>query len=606
MNLREFTEIVDSKAKEMSKENLQMAFHSLARKVPEKQRAEFIKIMEGAAKNKTATGKEGTLEAIVKKQDEEEIQKEYARLKEQFEKIEEEELYFYAEGYEDYSSGYWDADWVYEYEDPQGIGRIYEEAAMLLQRSVNDKCYGVAVDLFELLIGTEVSVQDQGDCFTLELKEMVDEHLTSVDCELLAQYVLYAVYQMNTAEKRPKVLYQYCTQPLFRNIQLEKVLSLGGEELEELPQFWDAWIDLLNNEEGDTAGRLLREAVLYQKNETEMIEASRKAAQKHPSLYLAVLEYLEDRHKSDRQLTVGKEAVETIDKNLKVRSEIALKTAEAALETGEENAAEIYRMEAFVSNSTPLNYLRVAAESSEPNLYKERASEIINSLASSEGMDRYGNTVNKEREYNSLSENDRKIMGFLTGDFAASMEECIKIKKGLGWSGRFIKTGIPLFLLLLLNSDQLQAGCREMARQASVSLRFQREEYVKGTASYRMEIKDSGKSKGETDAFWECFQHWKEVYAQEVTKEQTGDYLAALEKMIDKRVHGIVSGQHRNHYESVAALAAALGEVKESRGEAGAKEIQLQKYREEFPRHSALHGELRSYGMTDMRKKKRL
>ena len=76
--------------------------------------------------------------------------------------------------------------------------------------------------------------------------------------------------------------------------------------------------------------------------------------------------------------------------------------------------------------------------------------------------------------------------------------------------------------------------------------------------------------------------------------------------MIDKRVHGIVSGQHRNHYESVAALAAALGEVKESRGEAGAKEIQLQKYREEFPRHSALHGELRSYGMTDMRKKKRL
>ena len=49
MNLRECAEIVDSKAKEMSKENLQMAFHSLARKVPEKQlqkyREEFPRLL---------------------------------------------------------------------------------------------------------------------------------------------------------------------------------------------------------------------------------------------------------------------------------------------------------------------------------------------------------------------------------------------------------------------------------------------------------------------------------------------------------------------------------------------------------------------------------
>lgn len=66
-----------------------------------------------------------------------------------------------------------------------------------------------------------------------------------------------------------------------------------------------------------------------------------------------------------------------------------------------------------------------------------------------------------------------------------------------------------------------------------------------------------------------------------------------------------LEGQNRNHYGSAAALAAALGEVKASRGDIGAKEKLLLKYREEFPRHSALHSELREYGMPDMRKGRR-
>ena len=52
-------------------------------------------------------------------------------------------------------------------------------------------------------------------------------------------------------------------------------------------------------------------------------------------------------------------------------------------------------------------------------------------------------------------------------------------------------------------------------------------------------------------------------------------------------------------------LVAALGEVKESLGEKFAKEKILQKYREEFPRHSSFHGALRANGMRDSRKGKR-
>ena len=80
-------------------------------------------------------------------------------------------------------------------------------------------------------------------------------------------------------------------------------------------------------------------------------------------------------------------------------------------------------------------------------------------------------------------------------------------------------------------------------------------------------------------------------------------YLAVLGPLIDKRVVAIVSGQHRSHYESVAALAAGLGEVKESMGIKGAKEEIMQSYRKQFPRHSSFHAALRQNGMSDKRKK---
>ena len=73
-----------------------------------------------------------------------------------------------------------------------------------------------------------------------------------------------------------------------------------------------------------------------------------------------------------------------------------------------------------------------------------------------------------------------------------------------------------------------------------------------------------------------------------------------MEKLIDMRVKAIISGQHRAHYGRVAA---AFGEVKESRRDQGAKNRLLLEYREMFPRHTSFHEELRRYGMPDTRKK---
>ena len=131
MNLREFTETVDLRAKEKTKEDLQMLVHSLARKVLEENREEFLAMIEQAGKTQPSEKESKDTSQRMKALDKAEVKKEYARLKKQFLRIQEKEIIFLAEGYEDYSSGYWDSDWVYEYEDPFGIGKTYEEAVIL-------------------------------------------------------------------------------------------------------------------------------------------------------------------------------------------------------------------------------------------------------------------------------------------------------------------------------------------------------------------------------------------------------------------------------------------------------------------------------------------
>lgn len=605
INLREFTEAVDHKTKEMSKEELQTVLHSLARKVRETDREGFLEILNQVGEHVSSQRKRGNTAYMAKTQDKAEVEREYARLKKQFNAIEEEELMFDAQGYEDYSSGYWDSDWIYEYEDPHGIGETYEDGAKLIERCVNDGFYKIALEIFDLMIGTEVFADDGGDPFEMGFEEMIHEKLVSVNLDLLRHCVLYAAYQDTMPQKRAEVLYEYVLNPIFHGVKLEGILSMGREELPELSQFWEDWIELLTFKEGDVAGELLCEAVLYGKNREEMMAAAKKAGNTHPSLTLAVLKYLEDRHDTEKELAMGQEALKAINETYVIRSEIALKTARAALETGNVDLAEQCWQKAFESAPCSLNYLRIAVESRDKKGYCQKAVQVIKAAALRKEE---GNPYSRseERKVGILSESESMMLRFLTGDFDGAMEECLSVKAGLGWSGEFVKCGVPLFLLLLLKTDTLKAGTHDMAKTAAIYMNFRIEEYRKGTSgSGKTEGKKGTEEKGKEEllVFWQCFCSWKESHgANEITEETADRYLASLEKLIDMRVKAIISGQHRSHYGSVAALGAALGEVKESRGEAGAKRRLLLGYKEEFPRHSSFHQELRAYGMPDTRK----
>lgn len=607
MNLREFTEAVDRETKKMSREELWLLVHSLVRKMPEEAREEFLDLV-GRARKKEAEDGESTydIDALARERDRKDIHELLTRLEGQFHEMREGTLTLQANGYEDYSTGYWDSDWVYEYEDPEEIGQIFEQADQLIQRCVNDGFYEEAVKLFDLAVGTEVYADDSGDGVFLGLKDLVQEHLASVDCERLILCGLYAVYQNTAPDKRAQELYRYLNGTFFSGTRVEAILSVGREELEGQDMFWESWIRLLTDKPGDTAGGYLEEAVLFQCTEEEMIEAAHKAASLHPGLYLAVVEKLAE-NDAARALATGRAALKEIDAAYKIRGNIALATAEAALKTGERKLAEQCWLEAFRSDTTAVNYLRIAAECEDPEQYRRELMRAIHSCRAFSD-DSYGKNNDYEHPYetyremsrNSMDDGKRFLLRFLSGDFDAAMEQCAEVRQGLGWTGRVIKCGIPLFLLLLLQSDTLSAGCREQLKTVAYEMGFQKKDYEKGLCR---ESGSQEKSVGSEDAdvLEEAFSKWKA--RQAVSADQVEKYLAQINRLISMRVKAIVSGQHRGYYESVAALAAALGEVRESRGELFAKDRILLDYRAEFPRHSSFHAALRAYGMPDTRKR---
>jgi len=600
MNLREFTEIVDQKAGERSRSELLVFLHSIARKVPEEKREEFIGILEGIRGD--AAGEESRPpETVMKMTDEKEIRKEFGRLAELFGRIEEGELTLHADGYEDYSRGYSDS-WVWEYEDEQAVGRVYEDAGRLIQRCVNDGVYRLAVEMFDLFSDTQATVENDWEDFEMGVQKLAQEHLAALNLENLALYALYAAYQDSEPKERAKNLYVYFSIPFFGEIHVEDMLSLGREELQDQSAFWDSWIQLLSAQAGDIPARLLREAVSYQHGEKGMLEFARLSYRTHPSLYLEALDGLERAHDYLRQLEAGQEALEKVGRKYILRSRIALKTAEAAIRLEKEEEAERCLLEAFASWTVPVGYLRILCESRDPEAYREETKRII--LSAGRGHEAGSNTrVPAELQENLISGYQADILGFLSGDFDAVMGQCLGRDRPLGWTGSFVKCGIAMFLLLLLEGEDWKPGCLKMAENLLHYLDFRAEEYYCGT---KHQVEYAGKTAvpGEDmELFGKCFQRWKAGY--HLTQEKKQEYLSKLEGLIDGRIEAVVSGQHRGSYRGAAALAAALGEVKESMGQAGEKQCVMQKYKERFPRHSSFHGELRAFGMKDTRKNKR-
>lgn len=98
--------------------------------------------------------------------------------------------------------------------------------------------------------------------------------------------------------------------------------------------------------------------------------------EEHPKMYLEILN--DTSLDIAKALQIGQDGIKQIDKKYLVRSAVALKTAEYALESGNhhELVQECY-WEAFVSNTNAVNYLRFFLNCDDRIKGKEQLKNII-------------------------------------------------------------------------------------------------------------------------------------------------------------------------------------------------------------------------------------
>lgn len=589
MNQKDFLQKSSALLDGMSMEELRNCLHNIARKTKENQRAEFMQLLQDCC-HQVAPESSVTKFHLRQQMSHDAVRVKLAAVTEIFSRIEDCLLCLSAQGHEDYSNGYCLNDWVWEYEDKDGIGRAIEEAALLAYACVNDGRYAEALSVFELIMGTQVLVEDEssGDSFDLGIEELVEGKLVGINLRALALNVLYAEYQLQPAGIRAESLFSYFRLSYFKDIHIEDIFSVGREELRGIDLFFQSWIDYLMQQSGEVAARLLREGALYFKGTLGLVEAARRSYKLHPSAYMAAVQEYEKAHDYENMKEIGKEALENLEGDRKLRGEIALKVAQASRCINDMELMKVCWYEAFYSNSTVANYLRIFVDADVAARYRQCAEKRIDEVPISAMHVK----DTSETAINELTEIEHKSLSFFAGHFDRIKTWCLEDKRPLGWSGRFIKYGVDLLLLHLYAGPTLGKAGKKIAGQVAARSGFHESQNLVFMQENPIFATEASSQKGE-EIFWDIFCRWKGSYT--MTADDAWSYVEWLESVIDKRIEAIIGGKYRNKYGDVALLAAALGEVKESLGAKTAKKEIVNKYLSKYPRHSAFRDELRKF-----------
>lgn len=448
-------------------------------------------------------------------------------------------------------------------------------------------------ELAEMLSVLEVEVNGDYNDFDgapLYLHSLAEKRRLSCDFEKMARECLYLTYMGNELADRPDEIYRMMENFGCHDTSLEHILQTGNEELPQFDEFLARWIRYLGERKSRDAGRLLCEAQTMLQDEDAQIENARKYVANHPSLYKQLLEMKLDFSENEKMLAIGMEALDKIPRSYVIRSEIALLAAGFACKLQNKTALETCWLEAFRSDSTVTNYLRIRLRMENWTKYKDAVEAICEqTYKKTEEKRKHGNIahdLSKQRE-NHLYKNEYCFLLFLEEQFDKVFQIGMNEKNALGWSSTFMKQGLALFLLLLYNGEDLPAGLGVMLSMVSFACGFKADEYLKGT-----NVQDETDDK---DMLWKLFCQWKRDV--QVSDEQREAWLNKIEKWIALRVEGIMNGNHRDYYGECASYIAAFGEVQESMGVLWGKARFMEKYKNEYSRRRAFHQELRKYGM---------
>lgn len=591
MNLRNFLLEVDKITGQMSTDQFKAFIHENARLLSESKRENYLSSLELILSEVQSA----EWDAVKRKKAAEDFEQECIRLQKEIYKIENGELYFEAKSSYEYHEWYDDDEEIF-FTDPHGVKEIIERAGEYIHWCVDCEKYTYGYKIAKQLIELEVQAEgDEWDGYydTLSMADLNYHDLIDMDYKQMVIDGLYLTYRANDLEVRADALYRMFEKSHLKDVSMEMVMQ-NGEELTDVTEFLPVWTAYLGKITTSCAQSLLKEALELTGDPEVLLSNARKFYVLHPGLYEQYLDYVWSMEAHEKLFAVGNEALEKIDTKYVVRSQIAKRLSALALEDQKRDEAGKYWLEAFRSETTVTNYMRIFVESADSKMFSEQIRQIYRGMYKRIGTSNSMYAQCGELKINSPGSNTIHMLAFFGGEFQYVKEHAMNVTAALGWSSTFMKCGLAAFLLLLLESNDLQAGGREMCRRIVSEVNFDKEEYQRWT--------NRKNDLSSEEWFWECFKKWKA--SVEISDTQKRKYLLWIEELIKKRVNGIMEANRRNYYGECASYIAALGEVMESRGQQGAKRRVLLEYKEQYSRRRAFHEGLRKYGMPDTRKRR--
>lgn len=588
MNLTNFLKQTDTLTAQYSADQLRSFIRDIGRRMPEYDREDFLKRLK-------AVGEKTEKESTKDEGNHPEFQEMYQSVRNNLKRIDSQEISVSGEwvgGYND-----WEDDEEFYCQDEYGISDMLAEACDFVHQCMDMERYQEGYKVGDQLFSMEIlCTNDECGDEEFSLGDMVHHELLDCDLKKVCLDTAYCAYCAMPLSKRAEALYGVIVNAHESEVTLEAVMRHGDEELSDFQDFLPLWITNLGTKTGKEADRFILEAVGLLNDVSAAEGYAKKYVVAHPGLYLSILENGKYAG-ADYMAAVGMRAVKIIPKRYKIRSRVALKTAEYIMEANETPAlSEACYFAAYESDTCALNYLRTLLNGYGTVEKREELQKILVPLYENErtvSYDVYGmDYVYPEREENRPDGNMILLLRFLDGQFEHVLVKGLNTSGALGWSGTFMKQGIALFLLYLYEGEWTGKGIAAMAGQVKFAMRFSEEEYKKGTCERN--------ATNEDDLFYNLFLKWKSMMQMDADIRLRA--VKKIEGLLEKRTEGIMNANRRNYYGECAAYIAALGEVRESLGQSGAKQELMTIYKDKYSRRSAFRAELREYGWIDWRR----
>lgn len=581
MNLPQFLKQVDAEAEKMSRQELEVLVHEVARTLPEGKRDAFLDMIH-IAQGQDETGMSKSDQMYV-----DDFVSEEKRMISILEKINQGERNLDSEYNEEWDDWYNpDVDEVL-FSDPDQLLPDIQAGINLVHKAVDLEEYIVGCELAEALSVLEVFSEGDYNDFSgspLSISELYEYGLLDGSFEILVRESMFLAYMGNEPDVRAEEMFCMASNYQCYDVSLEQVMQIGKHDLPDFKSFLPQWIDYLGSQSGRGVKKLLEEACSMIGDDECMLETARKFSGSHPELYLQILQSGAGNGEEERYFSIGMEAMERLPESWLIRSRIALLMAGYACLRQDEMAMEKCWLEAFRSNTSVVNYMRLRFCTKDYLRYRDQMQQIYHAIYRQKKERGYDANAQGE---NSLHDKTYHILSFFDEKFDFVKENGMKEKSALGWSCTFMKEGLALFLMLMYEGDALQKGIISMLWRAVRACDFHIATYLEGT-----EQKIEG---DDQTLFWDLFCRWKaDVNAPEEKMEQ---WLTWMKDLVELRVEGIMQGNHRKYYGECASYIAAIGEVEESRGTRGAKAALMEYYKMKYSRRRAFHQELREYGM---------